>query len=92
MNEAALTKLIDHIVEVKITAMDRWIEEHIDDLEAFGNPEKLSGKPYETWTPQDLMMLGQVYGPTNDTALARLIARKEIEKTRAAEKALLGGI
>jgi hypothetical protein len=88
MSESKLSAAIDRVVEIKLKAVDRWIDEVIDELEKFGNPEKLLGKPYEAWTPQDLQVLGQIYGDGNDTPLAKLIFKKHYEVVTDLEKQL----
>jgi len=94
MTETALDKRMARVIALKLKVLKRFHDEYVAPLERFGSPEKLLGKPYELWTPQDIQMLGQVYGSGNDTPLARLIAKKEWEKTKAGEaelKALIGG-
>ncbi len=86
MKETSLTRAVQEVIEFKLKALDLFLEEMVDPLEQVGNPEKLIGKKYEEWTPQDLQMLGQIYGNAHDSPLARLIFRKEYEKVKQLEK------
>jgi len=77
MKEIPFTTAIDRFLEVKLKAVDKLIEELIEPLADIGSPEKLIGKPYETWTPQDLSMLAQIYGKQEPNPLSDLIFKKE---------------
>jgi hypothetical protein len=88
MNDTKLDQRIERVIDVKIKAIDRWIDENIDELEKFGNPEKLIGKPYEMWTNEDKMILGQIYGTGPDSILEKFLANKEISKMYESEKGL----
>jgi len=84
MNETPLTDAMDELIDEEMADIDRFIKEEIEPLGDFGNPEKLIGKPYETWTPQEKQILAQIYGP-EPNALSNLIFRKEYEKMLALE-------
>jgi hypothetical protein len=47
-------------------------------LDEIKNPEKVLGKKYELWTPQDFLLLTQVYQSTPDI-LSEFIAKKEYD-------------
>ena len=49
------------LLEAKAEA-DAFIKEFIKPIGDIGNPEKVIGKPYAEWTPQDLMRLKSIYG------------------------------
>jgi len=85
MKQTEFTKMVDDVVELKMKAVDKYIEEIIEPLGEIGNPEKLIGKPYEQWTPLDLQMLGQIYGP-EPNELSKLIFKKEYAKLIELEK------
>ena len=85
MKEDEFSKIIDEIIELKVRIADEFIEDVIEPLADIGNPEKLLGKPYEQWTPQDLQMLGSLYGE-EPNPLSDLIFKKEYEKVKALEK------
>ena len=85
MKETSFTSAVDKVVARKMQAIDRWLEKNAEPLEAIGNPESLLGKPYELWTPQDKMMLSQIYG-AEPNPLSNLIFRKEYEKLKELEK------
>jgi len=42
----------------------------------------LIGKKYESWTPQDIQLLTNVYGQGDDTPLARLIFNKSYQEVQ----------
>jgi hypothetical protein len=80
-----INEVSDEIIKLYDEVAKEVIEEIEKDLEDFGNPEKLLGKPYELWSPQDKMVLAQIYG-TGDSPLERLVFRKEYEKMKQAEQ------
>jgi len=86
MKETPFTEAMKELIEFDIAIMDEFISEEIELLEDIGNPEKLIGKKYEDWTPQDLQMLTQVYG--DDSALTNLIFKREYETVRELEAKL----
>ena len=85
MKGTELTEIIDEVIALKIDVANEFIEENIEPLTEFGNPEKLMKKPYEEWTPQDLMVLARIYGNDPDSPLSKLIFKKEYEKVRQME-------
>jgi len=85
VKQTEFTKMVDDVVELKMKAVDKYIEEIIEPLGEIGNPEKLIGKPYEQWTPLDLQMLGRIYGP-EPNELSKLIFKKEYAKLIELEK------
>ncbi len=80
-----LIQVIDEVVELKLKAVDRIIEEFIDPIGEIGNPEKLIGKKYEEWNPQDVQRLSQVYGTGDDTPLSKLIFKRVYDKVKQLE-------
>ena len=70
---------------MKMDVVDEYIKDIIDKIGDIGSPEKLIGKKYEEWTPEDLQRLAGVYGEGDDTPLAKLIFNKEYEKVKALE-------
>jgi len=79
------SKIIDEIIELKVRIADEFIEDVIEPLADIGDPEKLIGKPYEQWTPQDLQMLGSLYGE-EPNPLSDLIFKKELKKVQDMER------
>lgn len=73
------------IVELKLKAIDSFIQDVIEPLEEVGSPEKLIGKPYKQWTPQDLQMMSMIYKDKLD----KYIFDKEYLEVIALEK---GGV
>ena len=84
MKETILTKAIDRYIALEMKVIDRFIKEFIEPLGDIGNPEKLIGKKYEQWTPEDLQRLGQIYG-AEPNPLSHLIVGKEYNKVKALE-------
>ncbi len=80
MKDSILTQAIDQAIKIKLEAVDKFLTDYIEPLGELGNPEKLIGKPYETWTPEDLQQLAQIYGDNPQSLLAKFIFRKEYEK------------
>ena len=79
------SKVVDEIVESKLRIADEFIKDVVEPLANIGNPEKLLGKPYEQWTPQDLQMLGAIYGK-EPNPLSVLIFKKEYKIVRDMEE------
>ena len=86
MKETQLTKIVAKLIEEDLAVMDEIVEEDIEALGDIGNPEKLIGKKYEEWTPQDLQMLGQVYGDQEPNRLSKFIFNKEYSKVQELEE------
>jgi len=86
MKETQLTKIVAKLIEEDLAVMDEIVEEDIEALGDIGNPEKLIGKKYEEWTPQDLQMLGQVYGDQEPNRLSKFIFNKEYSKVKELEE------
>ena len=84
MKETPLTEATREVIELKLKVVDEFIDEVVEPLQELGSPEKLIGKEYEQWTPTDLQILGQLYGP-EPNALSRLIFKKEYAKLQELE-------
>lgn len=85
MKETTLTKIAQEVIDVKLKAVDEFIEEIIEPLEKIGSPEALIGKKYEEWTPLDRQLLAQIYGQGNETPLTKLIFKKSLEEVQRLE-------
>ena len=85
MNKSNFATSVDDIIKMKMEVVDEYINDIVDEIGDIGSPEKLIGKKYETWTPEDLQRLAGVYGQGDDTPLAKLIFNKEYEKVKALE-------
>ena len=85
MKNPLLIKGIEKLVDLKMKAIDRIVDELIEPIADVGNPEKLIGKPYEQWTPEDLASLIKIYGQGEDTPLTRMIFNKEYERVKTLE-------
>jgi len=84
MNADELIKTIDETLGLLVEVADEYVEEIVSQFD-IGSPEKLIGKKYEQWGPQDFANLGQIYGP-EPNSLSRLIFRKEYAKVLQMEK------
>ena len=82
MRDTALNIAVDEVVALKMKAVDDYIEKNVVPiLDSLGNPEKLIGKTWKEWTPQDKQILSSIYG----AALEDFIAKKAIAEMREAE-------
>lgn len=75
MKETLFTQALDAVIAEDLKALDAVIEEDIEVLAHIGNPEKLIGRPYEEWTPQDKQRLTQIYG--SDETLSKFMFNKK---------------
>jgi hypothetical protein len=85
LKKTTLDKAVTQFVDVTMSAIDKFIDQIIEPLEVTENPEKMIGKPYESWTQQDLQALTAIYGTGADTPLSRFIFNKTYEKVTALE-------
>lgn len=85
MKKNIFTQAVDEVIKLKMEIADEYVDEVIDAIGDIGSPEKLIGKKYEDWTPQDLQRVANVYGPGDDSPLGKLIFNKEYEKVRQLE-------
>ena len=88
MKDTDMNTMVKDIIEIKLQALEMYIEEVIVPLENIGNPEKLLKKPYARWSREDLMLLGQIYGDKPDSVLNRFIFTKEYEALKELEVGL----
>lgn len=86
MKQSSLSIAMDKAVKLKLEAIDKAVSVLIEPISNVGNPEQLIGKPFETWTPEDLQNLVNIYGEQNDSILSRFIFRKKYEQVLALEK------
>ena len=80
MKSTPLTQAAQEVVDLKMEIVDELVKDFIDEIGDIGSPEKLLGKIYADWTPQDLELLANVYGNGDNTPLAKLIFAKEYKK------------
>lgn len=86
MKSMPLIEAMDRVIALQIKVMDRVVEDLIEPIADVGNPEKLIGKEYSSWTPQDLQLLTQIYGTQEPNALSDLIFRRKYEEVLALEE------
>jgi len=86
MKETPLTLSIEKAINTKLKAVDALIKELVEPLTKVGSPEELIKKPYESWTPEDLMLLSKIYGTVEPNPLSNLIFRKTYEKVKSIEQ------
>ncbi len=89
MKDVLLTRAIKEVVDKELAALDIVLSELVEPISDVGNPEKLLGKPYDAWTPEDLGMLSQVYGKDDNTPLANTIFKRTLERVQEMEKSEL---
>lgn len=85
MKKPFLVEAMDRVIAVQMKVMDRVMEDLIEPIADVGSPEKLINKPYETWTPEDLQLLTQVYGTQEPSVLSDLIFKKTYERVKELE-------
>ena len=85
MKQIPLTQAAEKVVEIKMKAVDRLIEELVEPLADVGNPEKLIKKPYEQWDANDIQLLTKIYGQGEDTPLTRTIFNRTYENVKNLE-------
>ncbi len=85
MKDTQFTKAVDKVIALKMEAVDKFLEKYIEPLAELGNPEKLIGKRYEEWTPEDLKQLAQIYGSKEPNPLSNFLFTKQYEKVKALE-------
>ena len=81
-----LIQTIDETLALLLDVADEYLDGITEQFENVGSPEKLIGKPYESWSPQDLQMMIGVYGTSDDSPLAKLIFREKYKEVLELEK------
>ena len=87
MKKAQLSESADKVVALKLRAIDIVVERMIEPLEDVGNPEKLLGKKFEDWLPEDIQRLIMIYGTKEPNPLSNLIFRKKYAEVQELEQA-----
>lgn len=85
MNKKAFDSALNHVVNVKLQALDKLIKDMIKPLGDIGNPEKVLGKPYEQWTPEDFQTATSIYGTAEPSVLSEFIFKQELKKVEELE-------
>ena len=87
MEETVFTQAVKEVIEVKLKAIDEYLENFIEPIANIGSPEKLVGAPYEEWKNNQFILqkLSQIYGEQEPNPLSELIYRKTIEEVRELE-------
>jgi hypothetical protein len=79
MDKNVLDRAIEKVVDLNIRAIEIYERDFIQPIiDEIKNPEKVIGKKYETWTPQDLQLLSTVY-QTMPHILNDFIAKREYD-------------
>ena len=78
--------ITDEMVREDVAAIVQVIQEDIEPIKNFGNPEKLIGVPWKQWTPMHQQILIGIYG---QTLLESYIAKKAIAEMRALEEQVI---
>jgi len=86
MKKPPLVRVMDKVVALHMKVLDKLIEDLIEPVADVGNPEQLIGKPYETWTPQELQQLIQIYGTQEPNPLSDLVFKKTYERVKEMEE------
>lgn len=83
MNGNYKSEAVDRLIELKLRAVDRYVEECVSGLADFGNPETLLGKPFEEWTPYDRQLVDFFYA--DDERYKMWLVKKDLERVQALE-------
>jgi len=86
MKKDELVATIDQTLGLLLEIADDYIDEIAEELTVVASPEKLIGKPYESWSPNDFNLLSQVYGDGNDTPLSKTIFNNEYKRVLELEE------
>ncbi len=86
MKDVALTSAVKEVVALKMSIVDEYIEDVVEVIENVGSPEKLIGKPYDMWTPQDIQMLTTIYGKGDFSPLQKVIFNREYKHLQELEQ------
>ena len=76
--------VLEEVYEMKLRVSNEVLEEMDEMLGSIPGPEKLIGKPYEEWAPQDIQLLSTVWPLDGDNKLTKLIVKKEIQAMQEA--------
>ncbi len=74
------TELVNEVIAFKLEAVKEYIAEKIGPIGDIGTPEKFIGKSVENWTPEDVMILSNLYGAE---VIKKAIVKREIERYHA---------
>ncbi len=83
-----IKEIAEEVNKLCQSVMEEILQEVTKELEDFGNPEKLIGKPFEQWTPQDMQLLGRIYGDDPNNPLSKLIFNRMYQNVLEKEKQL----
>ena len=86
MNSTRLDQATEEVVALKLKALDRIIKELVEPIDKIGSPEKVLGKKYEEWTPEDLQRLIIIYGRKEPSPLSDLVFDKKLKEVQALEQ------
>ena len=82
IKDTELTEVSDEVLEEDLAILDEFIKEEFEPLiRSIPAPEKLLGKKYEEWTPEDFAQAQAIYGER----LEDFIAKREIKAMYALE-------
>lgn len=78
MKKDSLTLATERMDAVFAKALARLEAELLEPLADVGSPEKVIGKPYEDWTPEDMQKAVMVWGTGSGTPLDNLVFKKKV--------------
>ncbi len=81
-----LNSVIAEMIEEDLAILDELVEEEIKPLADLGDPEKLIGKKFEEWTPEDMALLEQIYA-SNPKPLNKVVFDNTFQAMTEAEEA-----
>ncbi len=81
--DVALIQATERLNAVFEKALERLQTEVLDPLADVGSPEKVIGKKYEDWTPEDMQKAVMVWGTGAGTPLDNLVFKKKVAELDA---------
>jgi hypothetical protein len=86
MIEQTFPEMSKALIEKRLETIKKFIDQYIEPLSVVAQPEKVIGKPYGEWMPEDEQRAQIIYGAKPDSVLARGLARHHIEQMRKVEE------
>lgn len=86
MNKGMFARAVEEAIALQMKAIDIVVNDIFEPMVDFGSPEKMIGKPYELWQPEDFQRAATIFGQAKDSKLNHLIFRKKYEYVTTLEQ------
>jgi len=80
---------IKRYLAIQMDSIAKWLSTYVEPMKILTDPEKLMGRPYETWTKEDHQRLRQIYSGKGNPYTRLMI--KKISDQLDQEKIETGG-